>query len=116
MWKIDKQPSLSVKTLKNMTPGKDGKWFSFKFEILATNIDQSHILKNICQQLLLLNNVLNYVGFYLLEQYMNYLSTKCRHNRVAGHDKEAQNTIYATSCSMVLVLVSVSLGKKHSGH
>ena len=24
--KIDKPPSLSVTTLKNMTPGKDGKW------------------------------------------------------------------------------------------
>ena len=24
--KIDKPPSLSVKTPKNMTPGKDGKW------------------------------------------------------------------------------------------
>ena len=42
-----------------MTPGKDGKWnIIFKFEILTTNIDQSQILKNICQQLLSLNNVL----------------------------------------------------------
>ena len=53
--KIDKPPSLPVKTLKD---GKDGIFF-FKFEILATNIDWSQILKNICQQLLLLNNVLN---------------------------------------------------------
>ena len=30
----------------------------FKFEILAANIDLSQILKNICQQLLSLNNVL----------------------------------------------------------
>ena len=38
--KIDKPPSLSIKTLKNMTSGKDGKWNTFfKFEILATNID-----------------------------------------------------------------------------
>ena len=36
----DKLLSLSIKTLKNMTPGKDGKWnVFFKFEILATNID-----------------------------------------------------------------------------
>ena len=42
-----------------MTPGKDGKLnIIFKFEILATNIDQSQILKNICQHLLSLNNVL----------------------------------------------------------
>ena len=27
--KIDKPPSLSIKTLKNMTPGKDGKWNIF---------------------------------------------------------------------------------------
>ena len=46
--KFDKPPSLSIKTLKNMTPGKDGKWIFFKFEILATNIDWSQILKNIC--------------------------------------------------------------------
>ena len=32
--------------------------FFFKFEMLATNIDQYQILKNICQQLLSLNNVL----------------------------------------------------------
>ena len=39
--KFDKPPSLSVKTLKNMIPGKDGKWniFFFKFEIFATNMD-----------------------------------------------------------------------------
>ena len=38
--KIDKSPSLSVTTLKNMIPRKDGKWnFFFKFEILATDID-----------------------------------------------------------------------------
>ena len=42
-----------------MTPGKDEKWNIFvKFEILATNIDQSQILKNICQELLSLNNFL----------------------------------------------------------
>ena len=36
-----------------MTPGKDGKRNIFvKFEILATNIDWSQILKNICLQLL----------------------------------------------------------------
>ena len=58
--KIDKPLSLSIKTLKNMTPGKDGKWniSFFKFEILETNTDQSQILKNICQQLLSLNNIL----------------------------------------------------------
>ena len=27
--KIDKRPSLTIKTLKNMTPGKDGKWNIF---------------------------------------------------------------------------------------
>ena len=27
--KIDKPPSLSIKTFKNMTPGKDGKWNNF---------------------------------------------------------------------------------------
>ena len=38
--KIDKLSSLSIKTLKDMTPGKDGKWnIFFKFEILAANID-----------------------------------------------------------------------------
>ena len=38
--KTDKPPSLSIKALKNMTPGKDGKWhIFFKFEILATYID-----------------------------------------------------------------------------
>ena len=46
--KIDKPPGLSIKTLKNITPGKDGKWIFFKFEILTTDIDQSQILKNIC--------------------------------------------------------------------
>ena len=36
-----------------MPPKEDGKWNIFlKFEILATNIDQSQILRNICQQLL----------------------------------------------------------------
>ena len=40
VYKIDKPPSLSIKTLKNMTPLKDGKWnIFFKFGILATNID-----------------------------------------------------------------------------
>ena len=29
VYKIDKPPSLSIKTLKNMTPGKDGKWNIF---------------------------------------------------------------------------------------
>ena len=57
--KIDKPPSLSVKTLKNMTPRKDGKGNFFRLEILATNIDLSQNLKNICQQLLSLNIVLN---------------------------------------------------------
>ena len=38
--KIDKPPSVSIKTLKNMTSGKDGKWnIFFRFEILAINID-----------------------------------------------------------------------------
>ena len=37
--KIDKPPNLSIKTLKDKTPGKDGKWKFFKFEILAVNID-----------------------------------------------------------------------------
>ena len=41
-----------------MTPEKDGKWNFLKFEKLATDIDQSQILKNICLQLLSLNNVL----------------------------------------------------------
>ena len=38
--KINKPPSLSIKTLKNMTPGKmeNGIFFS-KFEILVTDID-----------------------------------------------------------------------------
>ena len=27
--KIDKTPSLSIKTLKNMIPGKDGQWNTF---------------------------------------------------------------------------------------
>ena len=58
--KIDKVQSLSIKTLRNMTPGKDGKWdsFFFKLEMLATNINLSQILKNTCQQLLSLNKVL----------------------------------------------------------
>ena len=38
--KIDKPPSLSIKTLKNMTPEKmENGIFFFKFEILATNTD-----------------------------------------------------------------------------
>ena len=38
--KIHKPSSLSIKSLKNMTPGKAGKWnfFFFMCEILATNI------------------------------------------------------------------------------
>ena len=36
---IYKPSSLSIKTLKNMSLGKDGKWTFFQFEILATNID-----------------------------------------------------------------------------
>ena len=64
--KIDKTLSLSIKTLKNMTLKKDGKQnIFFTFEILAPNLDWSQILKNICQQLLSLNNVLksNYSDF-----------------------------------------------------
>ena len=54
--KIDKPPSLSIKTLENMTPGKDGKLnIFFKSEILTT---KSQILINVCEQLLSLNNVL----------------------------------------------------------
>ena len=30
VYKIDKPPSLSIKTLKNMTPRKDGKWNIFQ--------------------------------------------------------------------------------------
>ena len=38
--KTDKPPSLSIKALKNVTPGNDGKWnIFFKSEIIATNID-----------------------------------------------------------------------------
>ena len=37
--KIDKAPSLSIKTLKDMTPRKDENGIFFKFEILAANID-----------------------------------------------------------------------------
>ena len=67
---IDKPPNLSIETLKNMTPGKDGKLNIFlKTEILATNIDYSQILKNICQQLLSLNNVLKVQNEY---GYMNW--------------------------------------------
>ena len=56
--KIDHQVYLS-KPLKNLTPGRDGKWnIFFRFEILATDIDWSQILKNICRQLVSLNNVL----------------------------------------------------------
>ena len=44
--KIDKQPSLSIKTLKNMTPVKDGKWKNFfKVEMLAKLILTSLKLK-----------------------------------------------------------------------
>ena len=60
--KIDKPPSLSIKTLKDMTPKKMENGFFFKFEILATDIDQSQILNDICQQLLSLNNVLKLMG------------------------------------------------------
>ena len=64
MCKIDKPPSLSIKTLKNMTPEKmENEIFLFKLEILATNIDLSEILKNISQQLLSLNNVLKKFSF-----------------------------------------------------
>ena len=46
--KIDKPPSLSLKTLKNMAPEKmENGIFFFKFEILASNTNQSQILKNI---------------------------------------------------------------------
>ena len=38
--KIDKPPSLSIKTFKNKAPGKDGKWIFFKFEILAPIVPQ----------------------------------------------------------------------------
>ena len=57
--KIDKPPCFSIKTLKIFPPKKmeNGIVFFFKFGILATKIDQSQILKNICQQLLWLNNV-----------------------------------------------------------
>ena len=62
--KIDKPRSLPIKTLKDMTPGKDGKWNIFsKFETLATNTNWSQILKNVCQQLLSLNNVLKSITF-----------------------------------------------------
>ena len=44
VYKIDKSPSLSVKTLKNMTLGKDGTWnIFFKFEILAGLNFQKHL-------------------------------------------------------------------------
>ena len=36
--KIDRPPSLSIKTLKNMTPGNDGEW-NFSNLILVSNID-----------------------------------------------------------------------------
>ena len=73
-----------------MTPGKDGNAILFfKFEILATNIDWSQILENICQQVLSLNNVLKVsqhldsncvwelrqVTFTLLEQEVQAWST-----------------------------------------
>ena len=46
VYKINKPPSLSFKSFKNETPEKmeNGILFS-KFEILATNIDWSQILK-----------------------------------------------------------------------
>ena len=78
MCKIDKPPGLSVKTLKNMTPGKDGKWIFFIFEIFATSIDQSQILKNICQQLLSLNNVLK--RYYYLNVHIS--------RAISGHTSE----------------------------
>ena len=34
VYKIDKFLSLSIKTVKNITPGKDGNGTFFKFEIL----------------------------------------------------------------------------------
>ena len=58
MCKINKPPSSSIKTLKNMTPGKDGKCIFFRFGTLETDIDWSQILKNICQKLLSLKNAL----------------------------------------------------------
>ena len=59
MCKINKSPRLSIKTLKNLSPPeKMENGIFFKFEIFATDIDWSQILKNICQQLLSLNNVL----------------------------------------------------------
>ena len=58
VYKIDKPPGLS-QSPKNMTPEKMENVIYFsRFEILATIIDKSQILKNICQQLLSLNNVL----------------------------------------------------------
>ena len=64
MYKIDKPPRLSIKTLKNMTSGNYGnKTHFFTFKILATDIDWSQILKIICQQLLSLNNVLKLLNF-----------------------------------------------------
>ena len=40
--------------------------FRFKFEIFATDIDWSQILKNTCQQLLSLNNSLKQLYFCFL--------------------------------------------------
>ena len=51
--KIHKPSSLFIKTLKNMTPRKMENGFFFRSEILATNIGQGQILKNICQQICL---------------------------------------------------------------
>ena len=64
MYQIDKPPRLSIKTLKNMTRGNYGNETRFfTFEIHATDIDWSQILKIICQQLLSLNNVLKRLNF-----------------------------------------------------
>ena len=63
--KTDKPLSLSIKILKNMAHGKDGKWNTFfRFEIVPTNINSSQILKNIRQQLLSLNNILKGHSFH----------------------------------------------------
>ena len=50
--------------------------FYFKFEILAVIIGQSQILKNICQQLLSLNNVLRmYLIFLILHFWIALVKT-----------------------------------------
>ena len=52
--KIHKPSSLFIKTLTKLTPRKmENEIFFFRSEILATNIGQGQILKNICQQLCL---------------------------------------------------------------